>query len=76
MIYSLKALLDKNPVQIAGAAMTILNVPILAGWVHLTAVTVAALNPALVALLGLFVVSRTVNAASLTELDDATTPKR
>lgn len=72
MIYSLRALLEKQPVTLAGAAVAVANVLIVAGVVTLDAKTVAAGNTALVTVLGLFVNSKTSNTAVLTELADTT----
>lgn len=71
-MYSVKNLVQKNPVQISGAVIAVLNVLIIAGWVVLDAKAVAALNTALIAVLGLFVSQATVNAAALRDAIDTT----
>jgi len=67
-IYNPKNVLDKNPIQISGAAMAVLNVPIVSGAINWSTPTVAAANVALVAVLGLFISSKTVNEATLKEI--------
>lgn len=69
-MYSIKNLLSKNPIQISGVVMAIMNLAIIMDWIEMSADGVAALNTALVALLGLFVTSATVNSAKLDELSD------
>jgi len=64
------SLLTKNPIQISGAVMAIINFLIIMDWLEMTPDQVAALNVALVAVLGLFVVSTTTNTAKLEELDN------
>lgn len=73
MMYSLRSLLDKQPVTISAAAFAVLNVLVVAGIIDVTAETVSAGNTALALLLGLFVNSRTANKAGLEEFGDATT---
>lgn len=68
-MYSLKNLATKNPTQISGAVMGVVNVPIVAGWWTLAGPAVAAVNIALVGVLGLFVAATTTNTAKLNELD-------
>lgn len=72
MIYSLRALLDKQPVTISAALFAVLNVFVVAGVVNIDGKTVSAGNTALVLLLGLFIQSKTANAAVLTEIADTT----
>lgn len=67
-MYGLRNILDKQPVQITGAVMSVLNLAVVAGWVHAASTTVAAGNTALVLILGLFVNSRTTNTAVLHEI--------
>lgn len=73
-LYAIRNLLDKNPTQISAAVMAIVNLPILATWWTPPAAAVSGLNVALVLVLGLFVVTRTVNGAKLAELADSTLP--
>lgn len=70
-LYSLKNVLDKNPIQLSGAAMAVLNVPIVSGAIDWSTATVAAANVALVAVLGLFISAKTSNDAVLAELAEA-----
>ena len=74
MIYSLKALLTRTPIQISGAVVTLLNAAIGVGWVHWDGTQVGWANTALIALLGLFVNSTTTNTAKLQEVASAATP--
>jgi hypothetical protein len=67
-LYSLKNVLDKNPIQLSGAAMAVLNVPIVSGALDWSTPTTAAANVALVAVLGLFISAKTSNDAVLQEL--------
>lgn len=67
MGYSLKELGNRNPVQISGAVMTLVNLPIIGQVWHPEPEFVSGLNIALVAVLGLFVVAKTVNTAKLEE---------
>lgn len=67
-LYSLKNILDKNPIQLSGAVMAVLNVPIVAGAIDWSTATVAAANVALVAVLGLFISAKTSNDAVLQEM--------
>lgn len=69
-MYALRNLLDKNPIQIAAAVVAVLNVFIIIGVLTCSAEAVAGVNVALVAVLSLFVVSKTVNSAKLHELAD------
>lgn len=70
-MYSLKAVFTKNPIQISGVVMGGVNLAIIVDWLTLSADGVAALNIFLTGLLGLFVVTNTVNSAKLDELHDA-----
>lgn len=70
MLYNLRALLDKQPVTISAAIFAVLNVLVVAGIVDVSAEVVSAGNTALVMMLGLFVNSKTVNTARLTEFGD------
>lgn len=72
MIYSFRALLDKQPVILAGAVAAVVNFLVVAGVIVVDAKTVAGGNAALVAVLGLFVNSKTSNTAVLDELGDTT----
>lgn len=67
-MYSLKNLLAKQPVQISAAVVSVLNLAIVAGWVHISAATVAGANTSVVLVLGLFVGATTTNTAKLREL--------
>jgi hypothetical protein len=67
-MYMLQNLAAKNPIQISGAIMAIINFFIIMDWIDMSADGVAALNVALVAVLGLFVVNATTNTAKLDEL--------
>lgn len=70
-LYNVKNVFDKNPIQLSGAAMAVLNVPIVSGTLDWSTPTVAAANVALVAVLGLFISSKTSNDAVLQELADS-----
>lgn len=71
-MYSLKNLFTKNPIQISGAVVTVLNALVLMEvWTPSTKV-ISGINVALISVLGLFVVSNTVNAAKLGEYQDDT----
>lgn len=61
-------LMAKNPIQISGAVMAVLNFAIIMNWVNMTDIQVAAANSALGAVLGLFITSNTVNSKKLEEL--------
>ena len=67
-MYRLRNILDKNPIQISAAVVAVLNVPVVAGAISLTTETVGAMNVALVAVLSLFVSSKTANRAVLDEI--------
>lgn len=71
MIYSLRNLLDKQPVTISAALFAVLNVFVVAGVVDVSGQTVSAANTALVLVLGLFIQSKTTNTAVLGEFGDA-----
>lgn len=75
-MYSLKSVLDKQPVAIAAAVIAVLNAFVIAGTVHLSSQSVAGINVALVAVLGLFVGNRTANKAVLNELADGAPPAK
>lgn len=75
-MYSLKSVLDKQPVAIAAAVIAVLNAFVIAGTVTLNAQSVSGINVALVAVLGLFVGNRTANKAVLNELADAGPPAK
>lgn len=71
-MYSIKSVLDKNPIQLSSAIMLLVNFLVIAHIVgHPDAETVAAGNGALIALLGLFVATKTANKAVLDELADS-----
>lgn len=72
MLYSVRALLDKQPVTISAAVFACLNVLVVAGVISVSAEVVSAANTALVLLLGLFVNAKTINTARLTEFGDHT----
>ena len=63
-MYSLRNVLKQSPVTIAGAVIACVNFLLIAGVVTLTAEAVSALNMAMVAVLGLFVVSAQAAARS------------
>jgi len=67
-MYGLRNVLDKQPIQIATAVMAIVNLCVIAGWVHLASTTVAGGNTTLVLVLGLFVKAKTATTAALREL--------
>lgn len=71
-MYSLRNMLDKQPVTISAAVFAVLNVFVVAGVVNLDGQTVSASNTALVLVLGLFIQSKTTNTAVLSEIGDAT----
>jgi hypothetical protein len=66
----MKTILDKNPIQLSGAIMAVVNFLILMEWVTMTDKQVAGANVALVAVLSLFIVSKTTNTAKLEELSN------
>lgn len=70
-MYSLRAVLDKQPVQISGAAFAVVNLFVASGVVHVSGALVAAANTALALVLGLFVQTKTANKSVLNELADA-----
>lgn len=72
-MYALKNLLTKNPIQLSGAVMAVVNALIVVGAIHLSGDAVAVLNTSLVAVFGLFVSSTTVNSQKLTELSQQPT---
>lgn len=74
MIYSLKALLTRTPIQISGGIVAILNAVILAGWWTLSVESVSAVNIIVVTVLGFFVNSTTTNTAKLVEVANAAMP--
>lgn len=67
-MYALKNLASRNPIQISAAIMAIVNFLIIMDWIEMSPEGVAGLNTAIVAVLGLFVVSTTTNTAKLEEL--------
>ena len=68
MLYNLKEVLNRNPIQISGAIGSGVNFAILMEWLSMTDKQVAGLNVFLLALLGLFVVTKTTNTSKLNEL--------
>jgi hypothetical protein len=70
VIYSLKSLLTKTPIQISAGIVAILNAAIMAHWWTLSVLSVAAVNTIVVTVLGLFVNSTTTNTAKLQEVAD------
>lgn len=64
-MYSLKNILTQSPNVISGAVVAVVNFCLIQGWVTLPADGVAALNVALICVLGLFVA--TVNASNKKE---------
>lgn len=70
-MYRLRNLLDKNPIQISGAVMALLNLLVIVDVVSVSADAVAASNTALILVLGLFVTTRTTNTAKLEDLSEA-----
>lgn len=73
-LYNPKNVLDKNPIQISGAVMACVNVPVVSGALDWSTPTVAAVNVALVAVLGLFISSKTANKATLEEMGTTDQP--
>lgn len=69
-MYNLKSLFNKNPVQISGTVLAIVNFCIIMDWLEMSTEAVAGLNVLMGSLLGLFVTSTTVNSAKLEELDN------
>lgn len=69
--YKVKNILDKSPIQITAAILSIVNLGVLMNWYTLTGDQVAGLNTALFSVLGLFIVSKTSNKAVLQEMADA-----
>lgn len=65
--FSLKAVIDKNPIQISAAIMSVVNFAVAMAWVHLTKNQTVALNLALFNVLSVFTISRTTNTAKLAE---------
>lgn len=70
-MYSLKSILDKEPVIVSGAVKAILAVLVITGVFELSAEALAGVVIALDAVLGLFVRQRSVSAATLAELAPA-----
>lgn len=68
MIYSLRALLDKQPVTISGAVFALINVLVVAKVIDVSAETISAANTALALLLGLFVNAKTTNSSDLDDI--------
>lgn len=69
-MYALRNLLDKNPIQISGAVVALVNAIAAASSWAPSPETILAGETALVAVLGLFVAAKTENSASLNELAD------
>lgn len=67
-MYKLKNLKDKNPIQVSGSVIAVVNFAIIMDFIDMTGEQVAGLNTGLIALLGLFVAAKTSNNASLEEL--------
>lgn len=65
--YSLSAILDKQPQSIATAIVAVLNIFVITGIVDMSAEAVGACNVALVAVLGLFVRSKSVAVGDVKE---------
>lgn len=74
-MYGLKNVLTKNPVQISGAVMAVVNLLIILSVFTMDGQAVAALNIALSSVLGLFVVANTTNTAKLEELSPDQEPE-
>lgn len=70
-MYALRNMLDKHPIQLAGAIMGWVNLAIIADWVTMKPAAVAGLNGALVLTLGLFVATKTANVSVLNALSDS-----
>lgn len=73
-MYSLKAIWDKQPVTISTAAIAVLNVLVAMSVIQLDAKELSAINVAAVAVLGLFINSKTANKAGLDEVADVAAP--
>lgn len=73
-MYSLKEVLNRNPIQISGAIGAIVNWAVIMEWLDITGDQVAGLNVVLLAVLGLFVVTKTTNTAKLEELEQEVGP--
>lgn len=71
-MYTVGNIASKNPIQISSAVVGIVNFLIIMGVFDMTPDQVAALNMALLGVLGLFVITNTTNTAKLNELDDGT----
>lgn len=67
-IYSLKAVLDKQPIQITGAVMAVMNIVVAADVWHPTAGLLAAINTGLTIMFGMFVGSKTANKRVLNDI--------
>lgn len=72
-MYSLKAILTKQPIILAGAVIAVVNLAIVEEWITMSAKGVASLNSALILVLGLFVNTVTSNNAVLDEMKEFTT---
>lgn len=70
-MYRLGNIFDKNPIQISGAVMAVVNLPIIGQVWTPDPALVSGINTALVAVLGLFIVSKTTNSKALEEVDGA-----
>lgn len=73
-MYSVKNLINKNPIQLSTAVMAIVNFCIIVHWLTLHADAVAALNTVLVLVFGLFVTTQTTNTSKLNDLVAINTP--
>lgn len=69
MAYKWSEIGNRNPIQISGAIMGVVNLPIIGQLWKPDPAFVSGLNIALVGLLGLFVVAKTTNKAALAEVD-------
>jgi hypothetical protein len=70
-MYSVKNLLTKKPAEITGALISLVDLAVVVNLFTISANGVAALNIALLGILGLFVTSNTVPTGGLQEVQDA-----
>lgn len=71
-LYGLRNAMNKSPIQITTTVISVVNLGIIMDWYALTGDQVAGLNTALLAVLALFIASKTSNDQVLKEMADAT----
>ncbi len=71
-LYGLRNAMNKSPIQITTTVISVVNLGIIMDWYALTGDQVAGLNTALLAVLALFIASKTSNDQVLREMSEAT----